>query len=570
MRGVIWFLAVGLSAAAWLSTPSAVALSDRFDENFSSGLDGWNIQGSGVGLVNISSEFGPALALTLQPGTWAKASHPICRESTASTVIHWDFFMDNGRGKHPDAEIVFGVVLANGTELWSDTAWGGGDQQTAMGARGQGPAHIVSGGGIGFWYLEITQSDFAWIGSDGGRHAIPLDPSNRGIIEISFAGRQNGNAEVEYYLDNLWISGLGPSIDCERPPPAPTAKDPKRGPGGGQVSMQIEARSAGSLPATAVNVYWIRPDGQAEFRGTTHYYTRNAAFPFTDSGLALSEFRTYRLRAVNPIGESEFSAPITIQAPSPPSAPLRVEHYQGEWVVWDGPNESGGIQILRYEIFRENFTGDRYFVGSSTSTAFKINAALHDVAWYRVRAVNAASPGPLSSATCAMGAPAQPLVWSVWTTAADACYLIPRAGHGDMDAQFVSLAVEGDADCSATDFIYVRLCAAVVSIGGDAGCQDAMQYVAHSRDIFCVAAVGTENATTDGTSFAYLFGYDVEGGLLAIAVYGDASGSLVAVSAFGNADGFLAVDQEQLCGAPGCAGDPRPFSGWEGRSSVLP
>ncbi|MEM4293235.1 MAG: fibronectin type III domain-containing protein, partial [Thermoplasmata archaeon] len=144
------------------------------------------------------------------------------------------------------------------------------------------------------------------------------------------------------------------------------------------------------------------------YRGTssgneTPYAKTGNVLSFVDTNVSLETTYFYKVTAVNPYGESNFSneVNITVKPPQPPAKPLNlslVATYAKVSFIWDPPANDGGAPITNYKIYRGNSSGNETLlatVGNITNYT-DTDVTIWTEYFYQVAAVNSAGEGQRS------------------------------------------------------------------------------------------------------------------------------------------------------------------------------
>lgn len=177
------------------------------------------------------------------------------------------------------------------------------------------------------------------------------------------------------------------------------------GPERGQISVHwVQPRDDGGLP---LDGYRVHRDGEpiATVEGQT----------FVDTGLGDGETHTYRVSALNAVGDGPLSEPASATTWALPEAPRDVEAdpaRPGEdrptevftiELTWTAPADTGGLALDRYRIYRGQSPDDLSPLtdvdGDVTAyTDADLDPTVGYV--YRLRAVNDLGTSPLSGQAC--------------------------------------------------------------------------------------------------------------------------------------------------------------------------
>jgi len=138
----------------------------------------------------------------------------------------------------------------------------------------------------------------------------------------------------------------------------------------GKTSQAIDLRyEAGNK---FVHVYWNEPENDngapiltyvvdvqaiiGTYQTTRTYWIDAPKTEYNDTDVINGQEYTYTVKAVNSVGSSLPSEPITATPTSVPSPPIDLHHQAGDSVVeisWMEPDENGGLPIQGYRIYRQ-------------------------------------------------------------------------------------------------------------------------------------------------------------------------------------------------------------------------
>ena len=135
---------------------------------------------------------------------------------------------------------------------------------------------------------------------------------------------------------------------------------------------------------------------------------------FVDTGLTNGVTYYYKVKAVNSNGQSNFSSSIAAVPSTAPSAPVNLTASVGQGYVtltWAQPNDTGGLPISEYQIYRTPFSGSTTLAGTTTSLTFTDSGLIDGQTYiYLVKAVNSNGEGDYVEITAIPGrAPSSPL-----------------------------------------------------------------------------------------------------------------------------------------------------------------
>ena len=203
------------------------------------------------------------------------------------------------------------------------------------------------------------------------------------------------------------------------------------------------------LSATAGNqqvaLSWTAPASNGGATITDYEYSQNGSATWTSTGgtatsytvqsLTNGQSYSFRVRAVNRVGESTASAASSSVTPATvPGAPTGLSATVGDQQVelsWTAPASNGGATILRYE-YEQGLSGTWTSTGG-TATSFTVRNLTNGQSYtFRVRAVNRVGAGAASSAqsgtpTGTPGAPDAP--HSLSATAGNRQVMLSWAQH---------------------------------------------------------------------------------------------------------------------------------------------
>ena len=169
------------------------------------------------------------------------------------------------------------------------------------------------------------------------------------------------------------------------------------------------------LSATAgnqqVDLSWTAPSSNGGATITDYEYSQNGSATWTSTGgtatsytvrnLTNGQSYSFRVRAVNRVGESTASAASSNVTPATvPGAPTGLSATVGNQQValsWTAPASNGGATILRYE-YEQDLSGTWTSTGG-TGTSYTVRNLTNGQSYtFRVRAVNRVGGGAASSA----------------------------------------------------------------------------------------------------------------------------------------------------------------------------
>ena len=178
---------------------------------------------------------------------------------------------------------------------------------------------------------------------------------------------------------------------------------------------------SGSAGDTQNSLSWTTPSdggsaitGYKLYRDGTLYKTLGVQNSYVDTGLTNGRSYTYRVSAINSIGEGAQSNSVSLTPFSidPPSAPqnLVAKHSGGPSsgkikLDWAAPASNGGAAITSYKIYRGTAAGSETLVATVgnvltwTDSGLTKGVTYH----YKVSAVNSEGEGPQSNGASAVG-----------------------------------------------------------------------------------------------------------------------------------------------------------------------
>ncbi|MDX1611277.1 MAG: fibronectin type III domain-containing protein, partial [Candidatus Thermoplasmatota archaeon] len=208
--------------------------------------------------------------------------------------------------------------------------------------------------------------------------------------------------------------GVGSAI-AETPAPAFPSRVRdlaiERGPGAGELTLTwTEPADPGGSTIQGYRIYRSMDGEGPAFRAEV-----GDVASFTDGGLAEGEEATYWVTAFNLDGESNLPEPVSERAPTRPGAPTDLRKYAGPGsgvttIRWTAPEDTGGIALDGYSIYRADVPGDWRLIGQvppgkthyADDGTYLILPTPH---YYRVEAVNDVGAGPPSETVCAAAPP---------------------------------------------------------------------------------------------------------------------------------------------------------------------
>ncbi|MEM3493314.1 MAG: NosD domain-containing protein, partial [Thermoplasmata archaeon] len=175
-----------------------------------------------------------------------------------------------------------------------------------------------------------------------------------------------------------------------------------------------------NLKATAMNkkimLTWEMPLVSGGFPITNYIVYRNGSLlvelgnvtNYTDTGLVNGVAYTYKVSAVNSIGEGQCTKEITAIPATVPSAPknLRAEGCNRKVILsWEMPDDDGGFRITGYRIYRNG----SLLVELGNVTNYTDTGLVNGVAYtYKVSAVNSIGEGQCTEEITAIPSPELP------------------------------------------------------------------------------------------------------------------------------------------------------------------
>lgn len=221
----------------------------------------------------------------------------------------------------------------------------------------------------------------------------------------SYSDTDISRNEVYYYRVTA-LNRYGESESTEKhiftlsgeptPPWAPNNLRASRS--GNEVRLVWEEPRSGGEPITRYRIY--RSDD-----GSTSYLETTSRLTYTDSSLEAGRNYTYRVSAVNSVGEGLLSSDATVRvpaeraspgAPSEPPAVQVGETGDGAALSWSPPRDTGGAEVTEYRVYRES-GGEAQQIASVQDTNYTDTEVEPGVTYnYSVSAVNDAGEGPRS------------------------------------------------------------------------------------------------------------------------------------------------------------------------------
>jgi len=247
------------------------------------------------------------------------------------------------------------------------------------------PRNLTAAAGAGAGQITLS-----WVAppDDGGQalsgYEIYRGTASDALSPLTTVGTQTAYtdgslpaATTYYYSVSAFnIIGEGPtsgiaSATTFRVPSAPGSVLTTRGPGAGQITVTWQPPSSnGGMAVTNYKIY----------RGTTHGQSVELAvvgnvLTYTDSSLPTGATRYYRVAAINPVGEGPLSAEVSGLSPTFPSSPRNLAASSGPAagqisIAWLPPNDSGGITVLHYRVYRGVPGGPVAYVADAFGTNF--------------------------------------------------------------------------------------------------------------------------------------------------------------------------------------------------------
>lgn len=190
------------------------------------------------------------------------------------------------------------------------------------------------------------------------------------------------------------------------PPSTPLAVTTVAGPGVGQITVQWAApQTDGGRAITSYRIYYVADAGNDVLAGSVGSTSRY----FVASGLGPGQTRSYRVSAVNDIGESPRTNPAVPgaapQAPSPPvSLRAGLTVLARVYLDWKQPVSNGGMGLTEYKVYRGFTSGSGTLLDRTTTPSYVDNTCpLGSVCYYTVTAVNPVGESPPSNEVSQFG-----------------------------------------------------------------------------------------------------------------------------------------------------------------------
>lgn len=168
------------------------------------------------------------------------------------------------------------------------------------------------------------------------------------------------------------------------------------------------AQFSGTSGDQQATVSWIAPDNggfqissyrvfRALGTGPFLLVSNNSQTSHSDSGLVNGQHYTYKVSAINRLGEGPASALVTLTPRTAPSVPGGLRAYFGDaraTLSWDMPLDDGGSNVTSYNIYEGVSGSQMLFVANTTQTGYEIGDLVNGYQYqFTVAAVNAAGEG---------------------------------------------------------------------------------------------------------------------------------------------------------------------------------
>jgi predicted phage tail protein len=123
---------------------------------------------------------------------------------------------------------------------------------------------------------------------------------------------------------------------------------------------------------------------------------------YTDIGLINGQTYSYKVSAINFVGEGAQSNELSANSIGPPTAPQNLQGFSGDAYVnltWTAPSSDGGSPIIRYQVWRGTTAGEETFLANAGPLLWYNNTGLINgqTYYYKVNAVNSVGEGGLSN-----------------------------------------------------------------------------------------------------------------------------------------------------------------------------
>jgi fibronectin type 3 domain-containing protein len=227
----------------------------------------------------------------------------------------------------------------------------------------------------------------------------------------SSAQTQVGNSQVLFYNDTTVVNGVNynywvRAVDGQNqsflsnmisvtPGTVPAAPAQFSGSSGDQqATLTWNAPDNGGFQISSYRMF--RSIGTGPFV----LVYNNSQTSHTESGLINGQHYTYKVSAMNRLGEGPQSAAVTLTPMTTPSVPGGLRAYFGDAMAtlsWARPLDNGGSNVTSYNIY-EGVSGNQMsFVANTTQTGYEISDLVNGYQYqFTVAAVNAAGEGARS------------------------------------------------------------------------------------------------------------------------------------------------------------------------------
>ena len=145
--------------------------------------------------------------------------------------------------------------------------------------------------------------------------------------------------------------------------------------------------------------------GYRVYRGTVNqaweFLAAVAQTMYSDMEVENGESYSYRVTALNRVGESLPSEVVTARPVGPPGSPLNLTAFAAHRsvrLIWDPPANDGGLPVVNYRVYRSTVPGEETLLTTvGPSGQFEDQGLENEVTYYyRITAVNDDGEGPLS------------------------------------------------------------------------------------------------------------------------------------------------------------------------------
>lgn len=233
----------------------------------------------------------------------------------------------------------------------------------------------------------------------GNSPYLAFSPSATKFTHVSFASMFNGTGGISgeqpfpFNFDSIILR-------TAREPLAPTLSA-HAGPGAGQITLTWQPGDDGGSPIQRYRIYAGNASNNLQPLAET---SNNTTTTYVHAELAEGATRYYKVRAVNLIGEGDFSAEASATTYRRPSEPRN-------FTAWNGPGkfeaqlnfslplDEGGANVTGYAIYRGTSADALARVAQTPRVPTWRDFALlgNSTFYYSVRAVNVVGEGPATS-----------------------------------------------------------------------------------------------------------------------------------------------------------------------------